>query len=409
MPWYLFLYKESMKKIAIIGTAGTPCRYGGFETLADHLVQQWEGEFEVTVYCSTKVYPKEERIKTYHGARMIYLPFDANGVQSIIYDIISIFHALFYANTLLVLGVSGGIVLPLVKFFTKKKIIVNIDGLEWRRPKWNKWVRKFLKFSEFLAVKFSDADITDNYALKKYTAKSYQSLSYLVAYGGDHVIPVNIEPNHLKEYPFLEEDYAFKVCRIEPENNVHTILEAFTKTNGRLVVVGNWKNSDYGIELKKEYSSYKNINLLDPIYDQKSLDLLRSNASLYIHGHSAGGTNPSLVEAMYLGLPIFIFDAIYNHHTTFFTAPSFKNSEELRKLIIRTSKMELNELGFQMKSIAIDHYTWSVIANKYKQLILSFDFQYKKKQVRSRWKRMKKKKLSKLSLAHLSRNESFSN
>jgi len=137
--------------------------------------------------------------------------------------------------------------------------------------------------------------------------------------------------------------------------------------------------------------------------------LLRANASIYIHGHSAGGTNPSLVEAMYLGLPIFIFDAIYNHHSTFFTAPSFRNHKELNELILRTSKTELHELGLQMKDIAMDHYTWSVVADKYRQLIMSFDFDYRKKDVRSRWKRMKKKKLEELALSHLSRNESFSN
>ena len=397
------------KKIAIIGTAGVPGRYGGFETLADHLVKQWEDKLDITVYCTNKVYAKEDRIKSYHGARLIYLPFDANGIQSIIYDIVSIFHALFYADKLLVLGVSGGIVLPFVSILTRKKIIVNIDGLEWRRPKWNKWVRKFLKFSEYLAVKYSDADITDNYALKKYTAKSYDSLSYLVAYGGDHVIPVQIKENDKQNYPFLSGDYAFKVCRIEPENHVHVILEAYENLEKTLVIVGNWNNSEYGIELKSKYQSYKNIHILDPIYDQESLDLLRSNASLYLHGHSAGGTNPSLVEAMNLGLPIFIFDAIYNHHSTFFQAPSFKDSKELKELITNTSPVELESLAQEMKRLALEHYTWEVIADRYHQLIRAFDYQYKKKRVRSKWRGINKRYLAAHSVSHLANNKTLSN
>ena len=122
-----------MKKVAIIGTAGVPARYGGFETLVHQLVGQLNKEFKLYVYCSNTYYKKEERIKHWNGARLFYLPFNSNGAQSIVYDIISILHALFYADTLIVLGVSGGILIPLVKIFTRKKIIINIDGLEWRR------------------------------------------------------------------------------------------------------------------------------------------------------------------------------------------------------------------------------------------------------------------------------------
>lgn len=395
------------KKIAIIGTAGVPGKYGGFETLADHLVREWEETLDLTVYCSKKVYPKGERPSHYHQAKLVYLPLDANGIQSILYDIISILHALTYADKLLILGVSGGVILPFVKFFTKKKIIVNIDGLEWRRPKWNKWVRRFLKFSEYLAVKFSDADITDNLALKKYTARSYKTLSYLVAYGADHVLPVYVKPTDIEKYSFLLSDYAFKVCRIEPENHVHLLLEAYDGRDDLLVIVGNWDNSEYGSGLKNKYAAHKNIFILDPIYNQESLDLLRSNAHIYIHGHSAGGTNPSLVEAMYLGLPIFIFDAIYNHHTTFFQAPSFKNKEQLIALIENTSKEELKQIGDQMHLLAQENYTWAVIADKYHQLIRAFDYQYKKKRVKSKWRKLNKKLLAQHSVSHLSKGHTI--
>jgi len=400
---------KKIKKIAIIGTVGVPGRYGGFETLADHLVKQWEGKLDLTVYCSKKVYQEGNRPSSYHGARLVYLPFNANGVQSIIYDIVSIFHAMFYADKLLILGVSGGIVLPLVKLLTKKKIIVNIDGLEWRRPKWSKTIRKFLKMSEYLAVKYSDADITDNMALRKYTAKSYNSLSYLVAYGGDHVIPVAKQQHDIEKYPFLDGQYAFKVCRIEPENHVHLILEAYEKLDETLVVVGNWNHSEYGVDLKRKYSDTENIILLDPIYEQESLDLLRSNASIYLHGHSAGGTNPSLVEAMNLGLPIFIYDAIYNHHSTFFQAPSFKNKEELIELVKNTTESQRIALGHKMKELALENYTWEVIADKYHQLIRAFDYQYKKKKVSSKWRKMGRITLKGHSVSHLSRNEMYTN
>lgn len=397
-----------MKKIAIIGTAGVPARYGGFETLVHQLVKEWNGKFDVTVYCSSKYYPKEDQIPTWEGARLVYVPLHANGAQSIIYDIVTILHAVFYADTLMVLGVSGGIVLPLVKFFTRKKIIVNIDGLEWRRPKWNKWIQRFLKFSEYLAVKYSDADITDNLALKKYTALNYHTLSYLVAYGANHVKPrLPVEADYLA-YPFLKEKYAFKVCRIEPENNVHVILDAFSQLpEYTFVMIGNWENSDYGKELLEKYNQYLNIELLAPIYNQEILDLLRSNCSLYIHGHSAGGTNPSLVEAMYLKLPVIAYDVVYNRATTKDAALYFHTAEELKETILTNSKTDFEQLAANMGRLAREFYTWQVIAKRYEDLIRSFDYAYTKSEVKPFFSQLPEKQLKKLNLLHYRHTNKF--
>ena len=397
-----------MKKIAIIGTAGIPARYGGFETLVHHLVQEWKCKYETTVYCSKTYYKAHERPQEWKGAKLIYLPFNANGAQSIIYDIVSMVHAMFYADVLLVLGVSGGLFIPFIKLFTNKKIIVNIDGLEWRREKWGKWIQRFLKFSEALAVKFSDADITDNAALKRYTAMNYKTLSYLVAYGADHVKPRLPIINDFLKYPFLDSDYTFKVCRIEPENNVHIILESFAQLpQNPLVVVGNWANSEYGVSLKKQYKANKNLILLEPIYEQDELDLLRSNCSLYIHGHSAGGTNPSLVEAMYLGLPILAFDVIYNRSTMKEEGLYFKDSEDLRGKVKALSTDRLTALSIQMKLLANEFYTWEVIANKYDLLIKSLFHNYHKTTVESTISRMSDNTLKKLDLAHLKHTIKF--
>jgi glycosyltransferase involved in cell wall biosynthesis len=391
-----------MKKIAIIGTVGIPSRYGGFETLAHHLTDQLKDEFQFTVYCSKKAYQKYERPTHFNKAKLIYLPFDANGVQSIIYDIVSIFHALFFADTLLILGVSGGMVIPFVRLFTNKKIIINIDGLEWRRNKWNGFAKWFLKVSEKIAVKFSHADITDNEAIKRYTSINYKTLSHLIEYGGDHTIAFGSKKPYLKKYPFLEKSYAFKVARIEPENNIHMALAAFARTNQMLVVVGNWQKSDYGIELKANYQKIKNIILLDPIYEQEELDVLRRNCLVYIHGHSAGGTNPSLVEAMCLNLPIVSFDVSYNRATTENEANYFKNEEELVQLIHLLDVDRLNENALKMGRIATKRYQWRVVANKYKALIYTFDYNYKKQHVKAKISFLSKNYLRKRGLAHLS-------
>ena len=371
-----------MKKIAIIGTAGVPGRYGGFETLAHHLVLNLSKDFKISVYNSTHTYAENERPKFWEGGRIFYIPLNANGWQSIIYDIISITHALFYADILIVLGVSGGIVFPFVRWFTNKKLIVNIDGLEWRRNKWNKWVRKFLRFSEKLAVRYSHADITDNAVLKKYTACIYKSLSHEIAYGADHVVTQPITRVMKVKYSFLVEPYAFKVCRIEPENNVHLILEAFAELPYRtLVIVGNWQASEYGKNQIEKYGDISNIYLLDPIYDQVELDTLRSNCYVYIHGHSAGGTNPSLVEAMMLGLPVVAFNVAFNRATTIGEALYFREKEDLKRIISTTTTKEYYKLGDQLKIIAQNEYTWKRISRKYANIIYSFDYNYSKKKV----------------------------
>lgn len=396
------------KKIAIIGTAGVPSRYGGFETLAHHLVKNLEETFHLSVYCSKVLYKKEERVNSWNGARLIYLPFSANGIQSIIYDIASMIHALFFADVLIVLGVSGGIFIPVIKLFTRKKVIVNIDGLEWRRDKWSKPVKKFLKLSERLAVKFSDADVTDNAAIKRYTAMYYKTLSHQIEYGGDHCQKVKLIKSDYAEYDFLKYPYAFKVCRIEPENNVHIILNAFAALPSKtLVMIGNWQNSAYGIELFEKFSQFENIHLLDPIYDQQKLDKIRFNCYVYLHGHSAGGTNPSLVEAMYLNLPVIAFDVSYNRATTEDKALFFKDESSLQELLETTSLSQYTTVKKALKLVADKKYTWSIIAQKYAQLVYCFDHDYQKSSVRSKISRLEETYLIGQGLGHLKRSRLF--
>ena len=354
-------------KISIIGTVGLPANYGGFETLTENLIGYLKDRYQFVVYCSSR--NRKDRPESYKNAKLVYIPLNANGVQSIFYDIISIFRASLSSDTLLILGVSGCICLPFINFFSKVNIIINIDGLEWKRDKWGGGAKRFLKLSESLAVKYADIIITDNLAINKYVKAEYGKNSVLIAYGGDHVLPENIDVNETWPISFPQNSYAIKVCRIEPENNIEIVLSAFSKTiNLPLVVVGNWSNSEFGKVLKDKYKENKNIELLDPIYDINKLHLLRSNAALYIHGHSAGGTNPSLVEAMYLGLPIFSFDVQYNRGTTQNSAIYFESEADLTGLLENIDSLNLDDLGKKMKDIALKNYTWKIIAEKYAQL-----------------------------------------
>lgn len=303
-----------MKKVAIIGTQGVPACYGGFESLVENIIgENCSPDIEYTVYCSGKDMTKTKHLTTYKGAKLKYVNIHANGMQSIPYDIVSMMRSIWGYDVIMVLGTSGCSFLPIFRLFNRKRLVINIDGLEHRREKWGKLARWVLRTSEAIAVRYADVVVADNKGIQDYVKETYGKDAALIAYGGDHAIRNIDEAKQfevLKKYNVERGNYAITVCRIEPENNCHQTLEAFAKSDKRLIFIGNWEHSDYGKELKEKYSSVPNISIVDPVYDLDTLHCLRSNAGYYIHGHSAGGTNPSLVEAMFFGCPILCYDVV---------------------------------------------------------------------------------------------------
>ncbi len=355
------------KRIGIVGTNGLPGRYGGWDQLLNHLTSNLREKFSISVYTSS--YDAVKGLKEYNGAKLIIIRLKANGYQSVFYDMVSLFHGVFKFDTLLVLGTSGCIFLPIIKLF-RKKIILNPDGLEWNRGKWNKNIQNFLLFSEKMGIKYADIIVADNKHIQDYIWETYNKRSELIEYGGDNASFVTLTDETKTKYSIESGQYAFKVCRIEPENNIHLLLSAFSKSNTKLILIGNWIKSDYGMQLRKEYNSFSNLLLLDPIYEQKTLDELRGNCGIYVHGHSVGGTNPSLVEAMNLGLCCIVLGVRYNIETTEGQAIYFNTEEELFELIkkFEDSKIDTNLYKTKMKEIAQRRYRWSIIVDKYESL-----------------------------------------
>ena len=357
------------KKISIIGIVGLPSNYGGFETLADNITKSLSANFDFTVYCSRKSYTK--KITRFNNSNLKYINFYPNGYGSIFYDALSMLKSVRNSDIMLILGVSGAILLPFIRLISRSKIIVHIDGCEWKRDKWNFFAKRFLKFSERIAIKFSHEIIADNPVIVNYVKSKFNKDSNLISYGSDHVISskeLSIESLKNK-YPFISSSYSISVCRIVPENNIELILNAFTKLKDiNIAVIGNWDNNLYSQGLRDKFKSYENIFLIDSIFDQKLLDTLRVHSSFYIHGHSAGGTNPSLVEAMYLGLPVICYDVNYNRETTSGSALFFKTSNDLIDLMNNTSKKDLNTISKRLKVIAKEKYLWGDITEKYSLL-----------------------------------------
>lgn len=338
-------------KIAVIGIVGVPASYGGFETLVENIIDDRNHNF--AVYCSSK--DQKCKLKKYKGAKLHYILLRANGFQSILYDSFSMVDAYFrgYRN-FLVLGVSGAFIFPLLKLNKNVFIATNPDGLDRERKKFNFITKRAIHLFEKIAIRFSDIIIADNVAIKDYIDKEYGKNSLVIAYGGDHALISN-DINY-------DEGYALGICRIEPENNIHLILDAFSKNIANLKFIGNWDNSIYGKDLKKKYSKFNNIEIIDPVYDLAKLFQYRRACSYYIHGHSVGGTNPSLVEIMHFAKPILAFDCIYNRETLKNNGKYFKTIEDLSSLI---KKNDFYGDGHNIKKVANELYVWKSIKQQY--------------------------------------------
>lgn len=361
-------------KVSIVGTNGVPAAYGGFESLADNLVKHLGGIVDFTVYCSKKQKKKHYiEGKTYYNARLKYSIWEANGMQSLLYDVTTFIKAVFKDDVILYFGPAVAFLMPILRFFgCKKNIIVNHGGLnEWEREKVPKYQRVIGKFMHKCAAKYSTYNIADNDLYRKSIKKEFGADSIVIKYGGDHAQKVPYDADLLTKYPFLNKEYAVSVSRAQVDNNLHVVLEAYSKMpNKLLVLVSNWQVSDYGLKLRQQYyGKFPNIIILDAIYNPTEINAIRSNAQFYIHSHSRCGTAPSLCEAMSLGLAIISYDMPVNHETTREKALFFKDSESLVRVVENVTKEETIELAKASKETAAEEFVWSHIAEQYLRCI----------------------------------------
>lgn len=345
-----------MTKVCLIGIKGLPSRYGGFETFAENLVLGTKDRIHWTVYGEEM----DPDFSFKNNFNSITVPLKANGFESIFHDAYALVHAIFWEkpDKILILGYSGSWILPLIKPFTKIGILINIDGLEWRRNKYNVFTRKLLYLLEQFAISFSSKVIIDNSALLKHINYHFHDKVITIEYGGDH-------PFCLKEKDSVSE-YYYAISRIEPENNVKIILQAFENVDANLIYVGNWSHSKYSRKLFNEYSRFPNIKLLGPEYDKEVLTKLRINGNTYVHGHSVGGTNPSLVEAIHCNRSFICFDCDYNRVTMDSNGNYFSSLSSLKEIIVNKKLAILEE--DVLKDLRF-RYSWKRIINNYLELI----------------------------------------
>lgn len=323
------LVTDPRKAIAFIGAVGLPNRYGGFEAFLEHCAPEIaRAGFRVIVTCERTRYP--DQAPFYEGVERRFIALPANGVWSIVHDLLAFFSVFRDARHVVILGVSGGPWFPLFRVLSSlvgTKLAVNVDGVEWMRGKFGFWRRTMLRVFDSLAQFCAHRVIIDNAALAPFLLKSARAKSSTIAYSGDHVLRVagvQMQPGR-----------ALTICRIEPENNIEMLLEAVASSAAveRYTVIGNWQASQFGQRLRSRYASDPRFQLLDPVYDQTVLAQEREACAIYLHGHSVGGTNPSLVEMIFYDCEILCFDVPFHRFTVGESARFFDSSVSLARML----------------------------------------------------------------------------
>jgi len=351
--------------IGIIGTRGVPNQYGGYEAAVQELAPRLvDRGHEVVVYCSSL---QLTRVNEWQGVKLVYNfdPEDKIGsAGQFIYDLKSNISSIKQKHDVIFhMGYTSDSIWH--RFWdSNARHITNMDGMEWMRSKYSQRVRKFLKKAEKWAALKSNLLIADSVGIMDYIKRNYSTPVMNIAYGVS--IPQAFDKTHLKEYGLSPNEYDLIIARIVPENNIEVSIDAKNNSDNDtpLVIFGN-KNA-YWYDLKNKHQDNPKILFLDSNYDRDTMDSIRHYARYYIHGHSVGGTNPSLLEAMAAQCKIIAHDNVFNKGVLKDGGLYFSNSNDLKEQLN-------NEVDFDKKLIVSNLarlktvYNWENICDQYEE------------------------------------------
>lgn len=357
-------------KIAILGTRGIPNHYGGFEHISEYvsagLVKRGHS---VTVYNShNHPYTND----TWNGVNIKHCfdpEFMIGTAGQFVYDLNCLIDARRQKfDVVLLMGYTSSSVWGRL-YPQNSAIITNMDGLEWKRSKYSKPVQQFLKYAEKLAVKYSHFYISDSRVIKEYLEDKYHINSQYIPYGAD--VYSEYEREQLTNGEAQKEDYFLLMARMEPENNIEAILEGFNNSNSSKLfkVLGDTGNR-FGKFIRHRFKNDERIQFKGAIFDNAKVRALQNNSYLYFHGHSVGGTNPSLLEAMASEALIAAHNNPFNKSVLNTDAYYFSDSEEVRYLVetVRRAGNERVMIKNNLDKIAFQ-FSWEKIVDEYESFI----------------------------------------
>lgn len=360
-------------KIGILGTRGIPARYGGFETFAEEIaIRLVEEGHEVTVYC--ELHEDTEVIEEYKGIKLVYLTAPDLGMLSTIwFDGKCLWHARSKFDIVYMLGYGASVFCFIPRLFGTP-VWVNMDGIEWARAKYSKIGKAWWKIQEFFAMFMSSRIICDARGVYDVIRQRqpYVPKYSIIEYGAP-LIDDSITTSILEEYGIKENEYYLIVCRLEPENNVIEMLEGFAASNSRypLIVLGNINMDTPYVEQLRQIRDPK-IVFAGTLYDQEKLQHLRRASLAYFHGHSVGGTNPSLIEALGCGNVVVAHDNRFNREVAAESAFYFEDHQQIPSIvdtIENDPNINLQEYKDGARRRIEENYTWEIITDKYLKLI----------------------------------------
>ena len=354
-------------KLAILGTRGIPAQYGGFETFAEELaVRLVQHGVDVTVFCELQA---QHQVAEYKGVKLCYVPvFQLGPLTTIIFDLLCLWRARKKFNVVYMLGYGASLFCFLPRIWGKK-VWVNMDGVEWARSKWSWQAKLWLKIMEAVAMWTPSRIVADAEAILKHLENRYSHLppSTFIPYGAK-VIDIPPLESILDEWNLQSKSYLLVVCRLEPENHLLEIIQGYRASAVvmPLIILGNHLATTPYVNSLLGYSSV-NIRFLGTVYDHDKLLALRYHSYAYLHGHSVGGTNPSLLEAMGCGNRIVAHDNQFNREVAGATALYFKDATSLAAILNDLDDKVDN--GSVAQQLICDRYTWDKIVTDYLELL----------------------------------------
>jgi glycosyltransferase involved in cell wall biosynthesis len=356
-------------RIAMVGTRGVPARYGGFETAVEEVGRRLaERGHRVVVYCRT-VPGAEERPPAEHlGMELVHLPAARKrALETLSHTALSVAHLVAHrTDAAIVFNAANSPLLPVLRA-ARIPVATHVDGLEWKRAKWGPTGRRYYRAAEALAVRWSDALIADAQGIADYYRDAFSAPTSLLTYGAPLIEP---GADRLAELGLEPRGYHLVVARFEPENHVDVIVEGYAASTAAqpLVVVG---SAPYADEYTRRVHALADdrVRFLGGVWDQQLLDQLYANCSTYLHGHSVGGTNPSLLRAIGAGAAVTAFDVDFNREVVADAGRFFRTPQDVARQVaaVEADPEGVLRAGRRARELA-GGYDWDQVAAGYEEL-----------------------------------------
>jgi glycosyltransferase involved in cell wall biosynthesis len=355
-------------RIALLGTRGVPARYGGFETAVEEIGSRLATRgHDVTVYCRS-----EDRSEEYLGMHRVVLPaVRLRSAETLTHTALSVAHQVRHrAEVAIVFNAANAPLVPALHRLGVP-VAVHVDGLEWQRGKWGRLGRRYYLVAERAAVRWADALIADAVAIQEYYRRRYGAESHFLAYGA----PVLASPalHRLPQLGLQAGGYHLVVARLEPENHVDLVLRGYVASSAQqpLVVVGSAPYASAHVaELERVAAGDDRVRMLGAVWDQELLDGLYAGASCYLHGHSVGGTNPSLLRALGAGASVAAFDVDFNREVIGDAGVYFGEDDDVTTILkqVETDPDAARARGETGRRSVAQRYRWDDVADGYEEL-----------------------------------------